>query len=203
MKAIKILREEKIRLGFNVLLTKDNFREIEKIVEFSVKHNASTVNFIRPKPSKQEENWYEKSRLSGDDYKVVASNLKKALNRNVTFTVDCALCFLMSHEPKDMLQKRGVYGCSGAKRFLTVHPNGNVYPCSFFDMLEYCGGNVVEDGLKKVWEKGFQEIRNVKEKLTGKCGSCEKKEFCGGCRAIVLYEEGDVYAEDVGCSECM
>jgi len=191
---MKILREQKIKFGINVLLSKDNLREIEQIISFAAKQGASTINFLRPKPSKSESNWYERARLSENDYKTVQESLKNVLgNYHIKITIDCALSFLMNSESPDDLQKHGVYGCSGARRFLSIHPDGNTYPCSFID--SYYGGNI-KNGLKGVWE-GFNEFRELQ--VTGKCGVCNISKFCAGCKAILLYETNDILSQKQGC----
>lgn len=201
LKAMEIIREQRIPFGMNVLLCKNNFKEIENIIEFAEKQHCRTVNFLRAKPSKQDDSWYKKAALSSNEYIFAASTLRKALSKypNMRITVDCALSFLMNQETPDKLQKRGVYGCTATKRFLSIYPDGNVYPCSFFSLPEYHGGNVVKDDLKKIWREGFQEFREIGNHLNGKCSLCKNRDFCMGCRAIVLHETGNVYSGDNGC----
>ena len=38
-----------------------------------------------------------------------------------------------------------------------------------------------------------------KDKLKGKCGSCEYRYYCGGCRARAYGYTGDYLAPDPGC----
>jgi len=37
------------------------------------------------------------------------------------------------------------------------------------------------------------------QNFSGKCGNCERKESCGGCRARALGVYGDYLAEDPAC----
>ena len=44
----------------------------------------------------------------------------------------------------------------------------------------------------------FQRVLD-RNQLQGKCGRCRYKFTCGGCRAMALYENGDLMAEDPTC----
>ena len=190
-RAIEILKKENIPVGINVLL-KRNFREIDTIIDFAARYGAS-VNFLRPKPSRRD--WYNESRLSPEDYILIREALVKAQGKyGVRITVDCALSFLMSKEEPEELMRHGIYGCTGARRFLSIHPDGGAYPCSF---LNICVGNT-KDGLSKAW-RSFQSFRSINERMSGNCGKCASREFCMGCRAIALYETGDILSDDPGC----
>ena len=193
VRAIKVLKKEKIPFGINVLLSKRNFREIDTIIDFAARHGAS-VNFLRPKPSHQRD-WYSQSRLSREDYRAIREALVEAQGKyEVRITVDCALSFLMSKEAPEELMHHGIYGCTGAKRFLSIHPDGGAYPCSF---LNICAGNA-KDGLNKVWQS-FQSFRSIDRRMSENCGKCMSMEFCMGCRAIALHETGDILSGDPGC----
>jgi len=198
LRAMEILRKHNIRFGMNVLLRKDNINEIENIVAFGAKHGASTVNLIRPKPSKRDRNWYSRSALSRSDYRIVREAIRKAQSKyTIRITVDCALSFLMNTESPGELRRHGVYGCTGARRFLSIYPDGSAYPCSFLDMPEYCAGNV-KHGLKHVWS-AFQRFWQATQHLNGKCGTCKVKDYCTGCRAIAFHTTGDILGDDPAC----
>ena len=196
LRSMDILCKHKVSFGINTLLNKNNVNEIKYIIAFATQQGAVAINFLRPKPSKLDDNWYDRSRLSSGDYQIVHRAIKNIFGKYpVRITVDCALSFLMNTESPDDLQKHSVYGCSGARRFLSIRPDGSVYPCSFID--SYCGGNVM-DGLRDVW-KGFDEFRDIQDHLKGKCAICKTNHFCAGCRAISLYEKGDILSQDQGC----
>jgi radical SAM protein with 4Fe4S-binding SPASM domain len=39
-----------------------------------------------------------------------------------------------------------------------------------------------------------------KSKLKGKCGVCEYREICGGCRSSALFYTGDILGSDPRCA---
>jgi radical SAM protein with 4Fe4S-binding SPASM domain len=47
--------------------------------------------------------------------------------------------------------------------------------------------------------KFFEEVRG-KAYLKGKCGVCEYKDICGGCRTSALFFTGDILGPDPQCA---
>jgi radical SAM protein with 4Fe4S-binding SPASM domain len=88
-------------------------------------------------------------------------------------------------------------GCLGGITFAFVSHVGDVQPCGYFDMQL---GNVKEKPFSEIWteSKVFNELRDY-SLLKGKCGACEYKAVCGGCRARALEVTGDYLAEEPYC----
>ncbi|MHA1130297.1 MAG: radical SAM/SPASM domain-containing protein [Candidatus Helarchaeota archaeon] len=206
LNAIELLQKHKIRFGLNVLICPDNLKYIEKIIKLGIEKDAYTINFIRPKPSMQNKEWYDKMALSSQERRILAIILQESSRKypSIQLTVDCAFSFLMDNESPLVLQKRGIYGCTGAVRFITIHPDGNVYPCSFLNKPQFCGGNVIKDGFKKIWDEGLQTYRNSRKNLTDKCRLCQNKNFYFECRAIAVYKRESSSSESkrstTGCA---
>jgi AdoMet-dependent heme synthase len=89
-------------------------------------------------------------------------------------------------------------GCLGGTGFCFISHRGIVQPCGFLDVN--CG-DVTRESFVKIWKnaKVFQQLRNFNE-LKGKCGACEYKRVCGGCRARAYEATGDYLAEEPLCS---
>lgn len=89
-------------------------------------------------------------------------------------------------------------GCLGGIGFCFISHRGRVQPCGFLDLD--CG-NVTEGSFPEIWQnsKIFTELRRY-ELLQGKCGICEYRKVCGGCRARAYEATGDYLAEEPLCS---
>ena len=89
-------------------------------------------------------------------------------------------------------------GCLGGITFVFISHVGDVQPCGYFDMQL---GNVKETPFPEIWEHSpvFRNLRDF-SLLKGKCGACEYKGFCGGCRARALAASGDYLAEEPYCA---
>lgn len=89
-------------------------------------------------------------------------------------------------------------GCLGGITFSFISHTGDVQPCGYFDMQL---GNVKEQPFSTIWteSKVFNELRDY-SLLKGKCGACEYKAVCGGCRARALEVTGDYLASEPYCA---
>lgn len=88
-------------------------------------------------------------------------------------------------------------GCLGGISFCFISHTGRMSPCGY---LELDCGNVLVEGFKKAWResKVFTDLRDY-DKLEGKCGVCEYRDACGGCRARAYARTGDYLDEEPYC----
>jgi radical SAM protein with 4Fe4S-binding SPASM domain len=104
-------------------------------------------------------------------------------------------------KPKDLLLKEfwihNSVGCHAGSLYFSLRPNGDVYPCAFLPLK---AGNIKEQSLRNIWCNS--EILNTlrqRSKLKGKCGICEYRETCGGCRARAYACTDDYLEPDPIC----
>ena len=92
--------------------------------------------------------------------------------------------------------------CSMAGKYMSVIENGDVIPCSFNDRIRL--GNVQNKPLKQIWDELQTSELTVKlrdrSNLKGKCGVCEYREICGGCRTRAEIYTGDIFGSDPACA---
>ena len=88
-------------------------------------------------------------------------------------------------------------GCGCGRFYCAIRANGDIEPCVFFPLKV---GNIKEDDFDELWTQNLtlRELRN-KDLLEGKCGSCEYRYYCGGCRARAYGYTGDYLSPDPGC----
>jgi heme b synthase len=89
-------------------------------------------------------------------------------------------------------------GCLGGVGFCFISHTGIVQPCGFLDVP--CG-NVTQVPFSTIWNDSevFKSLRDYNN-LKGKCGKCEYRKVCGGCRARAYEATGDYLAEEPLCS---
>jgi heme b synthase len=89
-------------------------------------------------------------------------------------------------------------GCLGGTGFCFISHTGTVQPCGF---LELDCGNVTRTPFREIWNHSeiFLSLRNY-DNLKGKCGCCEYKRVCGGCRARAYEATGDYLSEEPLCT---
>jgi radical SAM protein with 4Fe4S-binding SPASM domain len=87
-------------------------------------------------------------------------------------------------------------------KFMSIAENGDTIPCSYNDAYRF--GNVKMQSLQSIWDRMqtsefFTKVRD-KSNLNGKCGVCEYKDICGGCRTSALFFTGDIFGSDPQCA---
>lgn len=85
--------------------------------------------------------------------------------------------------------------------YLSVLENGDVIPCFYSEDLKI--GNIKEKSLKELWNEMqksdfYARLRNP-DNLQGKCGACEHRAICGGCRTRGRANTGDYFGSDLAC----
>jgi len=88
-------------------------------------------------------------------------------------------------------------GCLAGSAICFVSHTGEVFPCGY---LPVSAGNVRRQTMREIWNDSavFAKLRDV-EQLEGKCGLCEFKKVCLGCRARAYYASGNYMAEEPYC----
>lgn len=90
------------------------------------------------------------------------------------------------------------HGCSAGRGFVYIKPNGEVWPCPF---VEVSCGNIRETPFSDIWANSpvLKALRRREERVKGRCGECQYRRLCGGCRGRAWATTGDYLAEDQSC----
>jgi len=88
-------------------------------------------------------------------------------------------------------------GCLAGSSICFVSHTGEVFPCGY---LPLSAGNVTRQPIREIWEKSelFARLRDP-DQLEGKCGCCEFKRICLGCRARAYHADGNYMSEEPFC----
>jgi radical SAM protein with 4Fe4S-binding SPASM domain len=88
-------------------------------------------------------------------------------------------------------------GCLAGTGVCFISHKGEVFPCGY---LPVTSGNVRTKSFAEIWRTSevFAKLRNP-DLLGGKCGACEYKKVCEGCRARAFYQTGDYMAGEPYC----
>jgi len=92
--------------------------------------------------------------------------------------------------------------CTIGGNYVSVTENGDYRSCGFHE--GYRLGNIQDKKLATVWnELQHSELHlklRDKSNIKGKCGVCEYREICGGCRTRAEYYTGDLFESDPACA---
>jgi heme b synthase len=88
-------------------------------------------------------------------------------------------------------------GCLAGSGVCFVSHRGEIFPCGY---LPLTAGNVRQQPFGQVWQEAplFAALRDP-DQLGGKCGICEFKRICSGCRARAYGMGGDYLGEEPFC----
>jgi len=86
--------------------------------------------------------------------------------------------------------------CPCGTQYCRITPDGKLTPCPY---LPEVAGDLGTQSFAEIWRSAplFRQLRDGR--LGGKCGGCEYRRLCGGCRARAFALEGDVLAADPSC----
>ena len=89
-------------------------------------------------------------------------------------------------------------GCLAGTGVCFVSHRGEIFPCGY---LPVSAGNVRKQTFGEIWQNSplFAELRDP-DLLKGKCGACQFKHVCAGCRARAYGMTGDYLAEEPFCA---
>ncbi len=88
-------------------------------------------------------------------------------------------------------------GCLAGTGVCFISHEGEVYPCGYLPVL---AGDLKKQTFAEVWANSrvFNELRDTGN-LKGKCGCCEFRNICMGCRARAFAATGDYLDEEPFC----
>lgn len=102
--------------------------------------------------------------------------------------------------PEKKLQGGGhtiTRGCLAGIGFCFISHRGDVQGCGYLDVK---AGNIREQPFSRIWHESavFNSLRDLAG-VKGKCGICEYKRICGGCRARAYEATGDYLEAEPYC----
>jgi len=88
-------------------------------------------------------------------------------------------------------------GCLAGTGVCFISHEGEVFPCGY---LPVAAGDLRQQKFQDIWQNStiFHELRDTGN-LKGKCGCCEFRNICMGCRARAFAATGDFLAEEPFC----
>jgi radical SAM protein with 4Fe4S-binding SPASM domain len=97
--------------------------------------------------------------------------------------------------PSDM--NAATKGCLAGTGVCFISHEGEVFPCGYLPVI---AGDLRKERFADVWQNSvvFNELRDTGN-LKGKCGCCEFRNVCMGCRARAFAATGDFLSEEPFC----
>jgi radical SAM protein with 4Fe4S-binding SPASM domain len=199
---IRTLKENGCSPTVAVTLSKQNYHQIEEIVDLAYECGADRIGFSRLVPIGAGEQIRE-DMLNKNELYNAFDRIEKKRKENKIEIVKRDPLWALYHKlkaPAGYVEKGIVLGgCSIGYGGLTILSDGTVYPCR---RLPIPIGKVPEDSLRDIWSESkvlwdLRDFRNLE-----KCSECEYVPLCRGCRAISYAIYKDYLREDPQCWKC-
>ncbi len=196
---IKEAKKSGLEFQINSTITKRNVAQITEIMDLAVELGARAHHIFLLVPTGRAKAM-QADELSAQEYEGTLKFLARKIKESaIEIKVTCGPHFnrlLLQQDPQSGASLRG-RGCMAGVSFCFISHLGALQPCGY---LEIKCGNLRELGFKKAWFESevFKSLRDF-SKYKGKCGICEFRNVCGGCRARAYAKHGDYLREEPYC----
>jgi radical SAM protein with 4Fe4S-binding SPASM domain len=177
--AIKALRDNDVLVQVNTTLTQQNYNQIDEIMSLAEEIGVENFHLFFLVPTGRGAKIADISPVMYED--MIKNTFAKTSKHKLNVRPSCAPQFMRIAKDMGLDMRQWIRGCIAALYYCRVYPNGDVTPCPYLPVKL---GNVREQSFKQIWFNSpiFKALRNP-DSLKGKCGVCEYKQLCGGCRA--------------------
>lgn len=200
IQAIKLVAERpNIKYIVRATIQKDQIKEIEAMVDLveSLGADIFSISSIIPVGSA-----LNKPELYFDKYSKrklieLAIDLGRHGRRRLMIDINDPLAYIKTAQKGDC----GEYGgCIAGIGTFSVEPDGAMLPCPVLpnQVIMNINGMKPEQMLETYSNNQFVHSL-LERRLTGKCGACDLRFTCGGCRARAEGIMGNYLAEDPDC----
>lgn len=193
--AFRALKKVAIPFQTHMTVMDWNVTEIEAFIDYtaSVGARAAHIFFLVPTGRAA---YIEKNSVDKIQYKkAVERIMKKFAQVEIEVKPVCAPQFIAAADQLN-ISTRFKSGCLAGINYCIVNPVGDVQPCAYLDLKV---GNIREESFTSIWRnsKVFKQLRQ--QNWQGKCGTCQYKNSCRGCRAKAYYATNNYLAADPFC----
>lgn len=189
------LKEAGVPFQIHTTVMDWNVGELESITDFAIEIGAMAHHVFFLVPTGRAINIEDEALKVTEYERTLARLMEKQRTVPIEIKPTCAPQFIRVADKKG-IPLRFSKGCLAGITYCIISPTGQVQPCAYLDMPL---GNVKDQPFDTIWRENqaLQRLRTLE--YQGKCGSCDFKERCGGCRARANYYNGDYMAEDTWC----
>ena len=198
-RALARLAQQRLDFIIQTTVTKGNRAELAALVEWSAAQGAVSFNCYFLVSTGRGASLTD---LAPRDYEAVLADLarwQREYRGRMLVRAKCAPHFMRHVHQTDPDSPVLNYEtrCPCGTQYCRITPDGKLTPCPY---LPEVAGDLRTHSFADVWRSAplFRRLREGA--LGGKCGACEYRKLCGGCRARAFALEGDVLAADPSCA---
>jgi radical SAM protein with 4Fe4S-binding SPASM domain len=197
-KNMALARQSGFAFRVNTTVTQHNLHDLFNIQKVAVEMGAREWDVFMLVPTGRGKVEME---ITPEQYEETIKAIYKAsLSSPIPIKMTCAPQYMrvIAQQQKESHKTHiGGRGCMAGNGFCFISHVGEVFGCGF---LPIPAGDIRKQTFKQIYQRSplFETLRNH-ESLKGKCGKCEYKGFCGGCRARALSVHKNYLEEEPYC----
>jgi radical SAM protein with 4Fe4S-binding SPASM domain len=178
-RAIAALRQNGVLVQVNTTVTQQNYGEIDEIMSLAEKLEVEDFHLFFLVPTGRGTKLTDISPAMYED--MIKTTFAKTAKHKLNVRPSCAPQFMRIAKNLGLDMRQWIRGCLAGLYYCRLYPNGDVTPCPYLPIKL---GNIREKSFSEIWFRSevFKNLRNPNT-LKGKCGVCNYRELCGGCRA--------------------
>ncbi|MGH7502482.1 MAG: radical SAM protein [Longimicrobiales bacterium] len=197
--AVARLREEQLDFVVQTSLTSGNRRELAALAAWAEDRGAVSFNVYFLVATGRGEGMHGLSPAENDEVLRQITGLEQLYRGRMLVRSKCQPQ-IMRHvhetDPESPLLNYGTR-CPCGVHYCRITPEGKLTPCPYMPVV---AGDLRRDSFADVWRTSPVFARLRHDTPGGKCGRCEYRSVCGGCRARAWADAGDIMAEDTSCA---
>jgi heme b synthase len=208
LKGIELAKKAGIEFQINTTITKSNLKQIPTILKLAEDLGAAAHHIFLLVPTGRGKYILDQA-IDAREYEETLNWFYDQREKtSLQLKATCAPHYyriLRQRAKKDgkqvSFQSHGLdavtRGCLAGTGFCFISHRGIVQPCGFLDLD--CG-DVTRTSFVDIWKDSqvFAALRDPSQ-LKGKCGVCEYRKVCGGCRARAFEATGDFLSQEPLC----
>jgi mycofactocin radical SAM maturase len=190
LRGLELLAAEEHSLTVNSVLTRHSFAELDRLYDIAASFNAK-LRVTRLRPSGRGQDVWGDLHPTREQYREFTAWLSAHPD---VLTADS---FFHLNAFGNKLP--GLDVCGAATATCCICPEGEVYPCAFFQAPEFEAGNLHDNTFKDIWRNSslFSFYRNMGG---GACSGCGQYGAChGGCPATKWFVHRSLQIKDPEC----
>jgi len=177
--AIKALKENGVLVQVNTTVTQQNYSEIDDIMSLAEQLGVENFHLFFLVPTGRGIKIADISPAMYEE--MIKETFAKTAKHRLNVRPSCAPQFMRIAKDMNLDMRQWIRGCIAGLYYCRVYPNGDITPCPYLPIKL---GNIREKSFSEIWftSEVFTTLRDF-DALKGKCGACDYRSLCGGCRA--------------------
>ena len=213
IRGIRLVKETGISTQINTTVSRHNAHQLPAILELAQQLGVDAFHLFLLVPVGCGLTIQDEQAIHGEESEQILNWFyDRSLDANLELKATCAPHYYrIIHQRRAEARRAGetvpelprhgmravTKGCLAGSAVCFISHQGEVFPCGY---LPVSAGSLRERTFREIWEGAsiFNELRDTGN-LKGKCGICEFKNVCMGCRARAYGTTHDYLAEEPFC----